>query len=107
MIDSVTLWTVILALGIGSFVLRFVFLGLVGGKALPEWLLRHLRYAAVAVLPAMVAPLVVWPEATGGTTDPLRLSAAALALLAGALTRSIYPALGAGALVMAGGSLLA
>ncbi|MEC7298634.1 MAG: AzlD domain-containing protein, partial [Pseudomonadota bacterium] len=76
MIDRTELWIVILALGLGSFGLRFVFLGLVGDKAMPDWVLRHLRYTAVSVLPALVAPLVVWPGATGGEIDPPRLIAA-------------------------------
>ena len=66
MIDQSTLWTVIISLGLGSFALRFVFLGVVGNRPLPDWLLRHLRYTAVAVLPALIAPLVLWPPATGG-----------------------------------------
>jgi branched-subunit amino acid transport protein len=46
-------WGVILALGVGTFLIRFSFLGLIGRKPLPEWVLRHLRYTAVAVLPAL------------------------------------------------------
>ncbi|NIY99439.1 AzlD domain-containing protein, partial [Salipiger sp. HF18] len=58
MIDRVDLWIVIIGLGIGSFGLRFVFLGLVGDRPLPAWLMRHLRYTAVSVLPALVMPLI-------------------------------------------------
>ena len=54
-INTGTLWFVIIALGIGSFGLRFVFTGLVGDREMPTWLLRHLRYTAVAILPALVA----------------------------------------------------
>ena len=68
MIDHHTLWLVIAALGLGSFGLRFVFLGLIGDRQLPDWALRHLRYTAVAVLPALVAPLVVSPA--GGNPIP-------------------------------------
>ena len=60
-IDKTTLWIVILGLGAGSFFLRFVFLGIVGNRALPGWVLRHLRYTSVAILPGLVAPMVVWP----------------------------------------------
>ena len=105
-IDRTTLWIVIVLLGLGSFGLRFVFLGLIGDRELPEWLLRHLRYTAVAVIPALVAPQVVWPAATGGQTDPLRLTAAVLALLVGGWTRNLYAALFTGAAVMVGGSYL-
>ena len=51
-------------------------LGLFADRELPDWLLRHLRYTPVAVFPALVAPLVAWPAATGGTLDPARLAAA-------------------------------
>lgn len=100
------LWVVILGLGVGSFALRFVFLGLVGDRAMPDWLLRHLRYTAVAVMPALVAPLVIWPNATGGQTDPLRLSAAAAALAVGYVWKSVYGAMIAGAAVMLAGAWL-
>ena len=89
MIDPIALWTVIILLGAGSFTLRFVFLGLVGDKPLPPWVLRHLRYTAVAVLPGLVAPLVVWPEATGGQLDAPRLAAALVTLAAGLWTRNV------------------
>lgn len=100
------LWIVIIGLGLGSFGLRFLFLGLVGDRAMPDWLLRHLRYTAVAVMPALVAPLVVWPTATGGETDPLRLTAAAAALIVGYVWKSLYGAVGAGAAVMIAGAWL-
>ena len=70
------IWVIIILLGIGTFLIRFSFLGLVGGRKMPEWALRHLRYTPVAILPGLVAPLVAWPNATGGDTDPARLLAA-------------------------------
>ncbi|WP_439522131.1 AzlD domain-containing protein [Marivita sp.] len=94
------LWGIIIALGIGSFGLRFAFLGLVGDRAMPEWVLRHLRYTAVAVIPALVAPLVVWPTATGGTPDPTRLAAAAATFAIGYLTKNVFAAMGTGAAVL-------
>lgn len=100
MIDRVELWIVIAVLGAGSFTLRFVFLGLVGDKAMPPWLLRHLRYTAVAMLPALVAPLIVWPGATGGQTDPLRLAVAGVAFAVGYYRKSVFAAMLAGATVM-------
>ena len=87
-LDRTELWTVILVLGAGTFLIRFSFLGLVGNRPLPQWLLRHLRYTAVGVMPGLVAPLVLWPPATGGAPDTARLMAAAVTVLAGVLTRS-------------------
>lgn len=102
MIDPVTLWTVIIGLGLGSFFLRFVFLGLVGNRPMPDWLLRHLRYTAVAILPALVAPQVIWPSATGGEPDPARMAAAVAALTVGILTKNVIAAMLSGALTLYG-----
>lgn len=96
-IDSVTLWIVIIGLGLGSFLLRFVFIGLVGCRAMPPWLLRHLRYTAVAMLPALAAPLVIWPAATGGVPDLPRLAAAVVALALGLLIKNVLFAIAGGA----------
>ncbi|WP_226627111.1 AzlD domain-containing protein [Alloyangia pacifica] len=107
MIDRGDLWLVVIGLGLGSFCLRFLFLGLVGDRPLPAWLTRHLRYTAVAMMPALVAPLVVWPAATGGQTDPVRMIAAAVTLGVGLFSKNVILAIlsGAAALV-AGGYLL-
>jgi branched-subunit amino acid transport protein len=88
---------VIVGLGVGSYLLRFAFLGLVGDRALPAWLLRHLRYTAVAILPALVAPRILWPEATDGDPDPARLAAAVVTVAVGLLTRNVFAAVFAGA----------
>ncbi|QTN36669.1 AzlD domain-containing protein [Cognatishimia activa] len=74
------LWLIIVALGLGSFGLRFMFTGLLGSWSMPAIILRHLRYAAVAVLPGLVAPLVLWPSTTDGQIDPARLTAAVVTL---------------------------
>ncbi|MGR3701854.1 MAG: AzlD domain-containing protein [Paracoccaceae bacterium] len=95
-----TLWTVIILLGLGSFALRFVFLGLIGNRPMPDWLMRHLRYTAVAVLPGLVAPLVVWPNATGGVLDLPRLAAALTTLALGYYTRNVLIAIFGGAGVL-------
>ncbi|WP_439122147.1 AzlD domain-containing protein [Marivita sp.] len=83
MIDTATFWTLTILLGIGTFLIRFSFLGLLGGRTLPDRVLLYLRYVGVAVFPALFMPLVVWPEATGGAPDPIRLIAALAAFLAG------------------------
>lgn len=82
------LWVIILALGVGTFLIRFSFLGVLGNRELPPWLLRHLRYTAVGILPAMVTPLVLWPEATGGALDPVRVAAAVVGLGVGLWTKN-------------------
>ncbi|WP_294606205.1 AzlD domain-containing protein [uncultured Roseovarius sp.] len=106
MIDKTSLWIVIILLGLGSFGLRFVFTGLIGDRPLPVWMLRHLRYTAVAVLPGLVAPLVVWPAATGGTLDAPRMVAALITLAVGYFTRNVILAITLGALALYGGLAL-
>jgi branched-subunit amino acid transport protein len=100
MIDRTEFWIVVLVLGVGTYLLRFSFLGFLGNRLLPWWLVRSLRYTAVAVLPALVAPAVLWPEATGGQTDPARLLAACATVLVGALTRQMMAAIAVGAAVL-------
>lgn len=82
------IWLIVALLGAGTFLIRFSFLGLVGDRDLPPWLLRHLRYTAVTILPALVAPIILWPAANGGETDPARLAAAAVAVGVGYGTKS-------------------
>ena len=96
------IWSVIVALGLGSFALRYSFLGLFADRDMPGWLIRPLRYAAVAVLPGLVAPLVLWPEATGGVTDPWRLIAAAITLMVAYFSKNLVFAMAAGATALYG-----
>ena len=99
---TLDIWIVIIVLAVGSFGLRFVFLGLIGNRPMPAWVLRHLRYTAVAVLPALVAPIVVWPPGTGGMTDAARMTAACATVLAGLITRNVLVAIILGATTLYG-----
>lgn len=102
MMQNMPVWTIILVLGAGTFLIRFSFLGLVGDRAFPPWLLRHLRYTAVAIIPGLVAPLILWPQATGGTPDPARLAAATVTLAVGLWRKSVIWAMAAGAATLYG-----
>jgi branched-subunit amino acid transport protein len=79
--EGLKIWTVILVLGLGTFLIRFSFIGLVGDRELPEWAMRLLRYV---------------PVATGGEPDAARLIASAAALAIGAGTRSVLGAIAGG-----------
>lgn len=83
MIDDGTFWIVTILLGIGTWLIRFSFLGMLGDRQLPQWVLVHLRYVGIGVLPALAAPMVVWPPVLDGTVEPLRIVAAGVALYAG------------------------
>ena len=96
-IDKSVLWTVMPLIAAGTYLIRFSFLGILGSRPLPGWLRRMLRYTAVAVLPGLVAPAVLWPAATGGVPDAARLAAAVVTLGVGTLTRNVLGAMVAGA----------
>lgn len=101
-ISDSTIWLITIVLGLGTFALRFSFLGLLADRPLPPWAQRLLRYTAVAVFPGLVAPAVLAPAATGGEFDPARAAAAVVALALGVLTRQALPAIlgGAGTLYL-------
>jgi branched-subunit amino acid transport protein len=101
-----TVWAIVAVLGLGTFVIRFSFLGALGRRPLPPWVLRHLRYTGVAVLPGLVAPLVLWPAATGGHPDAPRLVAALMTVAVGAWRRSVLWAMAAGAATLYAGLAL-
>jgi branched-subunit amino acid transport protein len=70
------IWLIIVALGVATYAIRFSFLGLIGNRELPDWLLRHLRYTPVAILPALVTPGVLWPEGSDASLSLPHIAAA-------------------------------
>ncbi|PJI86431.1 branched-subunit amino acid transport protein [Yoonia maricola] len=101
--SSFEIWMIILVMGVGTFLIRFSFLGLIGDRPMPTFVLRLLRYTPVAVLPGMVAPLVLWPAATDGQFDPLRVTAACAIVLIGIWTRNVLWAILGGAVTLYAG----
>ena len=97
------IWLIIALMGVGTFLIRFSFLGLIGDRKMPPLVLKLLRFTPVAVLPGMVAPLVLWPAATNGAPDPARLLAATVAVLVGLWTRQVMWAIGAGVVALYAG----
>lgn len=94
---STEIWIIIAGLGVGTFLIRFSFLGPLANWDLPEWALRLLRYTPVAVIPGLVAPLVLWPAATDGNPDLPRLLAAGATLFLGYYTKNVIIAILGGA----------
>lgn len=97
------IWVIIAALAVGTFLIRFSFLGIVGNRELPEWVVRHLRYTPVAVLPALITPLILFPQATEGQPDPARLLAAGTTLVVGVLSKNVLLAIIAGIVALYAG----
>lgn len=94
--SDATIWLVTILLGVGTFLIRFSFLGIIGNRKMPDWILRHLRYTAVAFLPAIAAPLVVWPDVAEGGIDVVRLVAGLTTLVVGLWTKNLFAAFFAG-----------
>ncbi|WP_417249741.1 AzlD domain-containing protein [Celeribacter sp.] len=87
------IWIIIIAMGVGTYLIRLSFIGLIGDRTLPPWLLRMLRYTPVAVLPGVVAPMLVPSD---GASDPMQLAAALVTLVVGLTTRNVLYAIIAG-----------
>ncbi len=101
--STAEIWLIIAALAVGTFLIRFSFLGLIGNRPMPPIVLQLLRFTPVAVLPGMVAPLVLWPAATGGEPDLVRLLAAAATLGVGLWTRHVLMGMTGGAVTLYAG----
>lgn len=50
------IWLLFLAIGLGTFLLRFLFIYLFGKIEMPDWLRRALRFVPAAALAALVFP---------------------------------------------------
>lgn len=94
------IWIIILLMAVGTYLIRFSFLGPLANVKMPAWVLRLLRYTPVAVIPGLVAPMVLWPAATGGEPDLARTMAAIAALALGAYTKNVTIAIFGGAGVL-------
>lgn len=101
--SNAEIWFIIIAMGIGTYLIRFSFLGLIGDRPMHPFVLRLLRFTPVAVLPGMVAPLALWPVATGGETEPVRLAAMLATLVVGVWTRNTLWGIAGGIAVLYAG----
>lgn len=98
--STAQIWIIIAGLAVGTYLIRFSFLGLLGDRKLPPLVMAHLRYTAVAIIPGLVAPLVLWPDATGGAPDALRIGTALTVVAVGWFSRNTLAAILAGAAIL-------
>jgi branched-subunit amino acid transport protein len=74
-------WAVVLALALGTFLIRYSFIGLFANRAMPPWLERSLRLVVPAIFAAIVAGGVAIVDGHfGGLALWPRYAAAAIAL---------------------------
>lgn len=98
--SATEIWLIIGILAVGTFAIRFSFLGLIGNKPIPPLIERMLRFTPVAVLPGMVAPLVL---SGGAIPDPVRLIAALTAVAVAYRKRNVVWGMFAGIAVFYAG----
>ena len=88
--SALIVWTIIISIGLITFVTRFVPIALLSRLELPIWLKRTLTYVPPAVMTAIITPALFFP---GGTPtialDAPRLVAATLAAVVAWRTRSV------------------
>lgn len=75
--SAASIWLLFLAIGLGTFTLRFLFIYLFGKIEMPDWLRRALRFVPAAALAALVFPALTHP------TGHLDISLQNFRLLAG------------------------
>jgi branched-subunit amino acid transport protein len=78
-------WLVVLLTGVGTYLLRFSFIGVLGTRPMPIWAQRPLKYVAPAVLAALVVPAVLLVDGRADVTplgNPRFLAAAAAGVVA-------------------------
>ena len=83
MTEPIKIWIIIFFLGVGTYLIRFSFLGLVGDRQLPKWFIQHLNYVGVAVMPVFIIPFLVWPDATAAFCFGIWKRSALWSVLAG------------------------
>lgn len=82
-------WIAVPILALGTFLMRFMFLGyFVAKKPSLEWA-RALKYTPAAILPAIAMPLIVFDQSGALQSDPARIAGAAAAVALGVGTRNV------------------
>lgn len=81
-------WTVVLGLAVGTFLIRYSFIGLFADRDMPAWLDRALKLMVPAIFAAIVfsSVAIVGGEVAGWVYWP-RYSAAGIALVAAIASR--------------------
>jgi len=88
---------IVVSVGLGTYLTRLSFIGLLGSRRLPITLERALEYIAPAVLAALVLPAVVRPEGTVDLSpDNLKLFAGLAAAIVAWTTRNVLATIATG-----------
>ena len=98
---SASIWVVIIAVGLGTFLLRASGIVLLGKREQPEWLQRALRYVPPAILGALLSSsLLIRDNAIDIGFDNHRLMAAILATAVAWWRKSLFWTIAAGMIAL-------
>jgi branched-subunit amino acid transport protein len=61
-VSALSIWLLFIAIGAGTFLLRFLFIFLFGKIQMPYWLGRALRFIPAAALAALIFPALTHPS---------------------------------------------
>lgn len=91
-------FAIVVAIGIGTYLIRLSFIGIVGDRAMPDWAMVPIRFVAPAVLAALAAPAVLLHDGALAVSPPTnpRALAAAVALLLAWKTKNVAVVIAAG-----------
>ena len=92
-----SVWLIVILAGVGTYVTRLSFIGILGDREIPGWVETPLRLVAPAVIAAIAIPEIVAPTGTVDiSVDNLRLLAGLVAIVVAWKTRSIGWTIGLG-----------
>ncbi len=95
--SEVTIWLLILVIGLGTYLMRLSGIQLFGKRGMPPRLKRALRFVPSAVIAAIVVPAIVYGGPDPGLhAENLRLWAGLIAAIVAWTTRSVLATLGIG-----------
>jgi len=95
---ALTVWALVFAIGVPTFLLRYSFIGLFGRfEAIPAWIERALAFVPAAVFAALVVPDIVVLQPTPlATLGQDRLLAGAVAAVVAYRTENVLATVVAG-----------
>ena len=97
MVDMSTYWPIVIALGIGTFLIRFSFILIVDRVTFPDAVQRGLRFIPASVLTALIVPSVLLTRgAVHGFAGWDRTLAALVAVGVAWKTRNIFVTIASG-----------
>lgn len=100
MIDRPSFWIVTILLGMATYAIRLSFLAWSQNRPFSERMKRVLDFVPVTVLPALLAPAIVFSRADPSTIDPAKIVAATVALAVGLRFRNVPAVLVSGILAL-------